>query len=346
MRFSPQDQALRVLYDNCIFRSETRQDTHDQVEKELAEHKLQWKRGLADAAMFKRHLRQLHIYVLQYGAEVEVVPRPFDGFSLVHTSLSGGMEIETDGQRVHVAEGGSALLSPRNRVTLRWHPGTVQMILRVPHALMRDAIGMPLDTPLDLIPLMRLNAGDEQQWALLARSFLHALSQSDATSHQAPWLDHLEKHIALFLLTRQTVTPAPLQPATVSVSQGEAGDLPASADARIQRMLDYMERKLTAPLMLADLAQATGVSLRTLNALCHHHHGMSPMELLRAKRLDAARHHLLLHPGATVGDTAQAFGFGHVGRFSHYYAARFGELPSETSARAIAPQRSDAGFRI
>lgn len=344
MRFSPHDQALQVLYDNCIFRSETRQDTHDQVEKELAEHKLQWKRGLADAAMFKRHLRQLHIYVLQYGAEVEVVPRPFDGFSLVHTSLSGGVEIETDGQRVHVAEGGSALLSPRRKVTLRWHPGTVQMILRVPHALMRDAIGMPPDTPLNLVPLMRLSAGDEPQWALLARSFLHALTQADAAP-QAPWLDHLEKHIAMFLLTRQTVAPTLLQPlqpqparAPAPVSVSEVLDAPASADLRIQRMLDYMERKLTAPLTLADLAQATGVSLRTLNALCHHHHGMSPMELLRAKRLDAAHRHLQLHPGATVGDTALAFGFGHAGRFSHYYAERFGQLPSETSARAF-PQR-------
>ena len=54
--------------------------------------------------------------------------------------------------------------------------------------------------------------------------------------------------------------------------------------------------------------------------------------------LDAARRHLQLHPGATVGDTALAFGFGHAGRFSHYYEARFGELPSETSARAF-PQR-------
>lgn len=333
MRFSPHDQALQVLYDNCIFRSATRQDTHDQVEQELAEHKLQWKRGLADAAMFKRHLRQLHIYVLQYGAEVEVVPRPFDGFSLVHTSLSGGVEIETDGQRVHVAEGGSALLSPRHKVTLRWHPGTVQMILRVPHALMRDAIGMPPDTVLDLAPLMRLSGGDEHQWGLLARSFLHALSQADAAP-QAPWLDHLEKHIALFLLTRQTIAPAPLQAPAPAPDLGA----PGTTDLRMQRMLDYMERKLAAPLTLADLAQAMGVSPRTLNALCHHHHGASPMELLRAKRLDAARRHLQLHPGATVGDTALAFGFGHAGRFSHYYEARFGELPSETSARAF-PQR-------
>lgn len=334
MRFSPQDQALRVLYDNCIFRSETRQDTHDQVEKELAEHKLQWKRGLADAAMFKRHLRQLHIYVLQYGAEVEVVPRPFEGFSLVHTSLSGGMEIETDGQRVHVAEGTSALLSPRHRVTLRWHPGAVQMILRVPHALMREAIGMPPDTALDLVPLMRLNAGDEHQWALLARSFLHALGQADAAAPPAPWLEHLEKHIAMFLLTRQTVAPAPFRPPVPEPATAHSAEA-ASADHRMQRLLDYLERKLSAPLTLADLAQASGVSLRSLNALCHHHHGVSPMELLRAKRLDAAHRHLQLHPGATVGDTALSFGFGHVGRFSHYYAERFGELPSETSAHAL-----------
>ncbi len=58
------------------------------------------------------------------------------------------------------------------------------------------------------------------------------------------------------------------------------------------------------------------------------------MELLRNMRLDAVRARLRLKPDVSVTETALAHGFGHLGRFSHYYHERFRELPRETQQRA------------
>ena len=54
------------------------------------------------------------------------------------------------------------------------------------------------------------------------------------------------------------------------------------------------------------------------------------MELLRHRRLDAARARLRMQHDASITETAFEFGFGHLGRFSQYYFERFGELPRQT----------------
>ena len=126
---------LFPLYRSCVFRSDARSESHLHVAQELAEHDLRWKRGAADVAFFQGGLRQLKMYVLRYGAEVEVRPRPFNGFALVHMSLRGAAEIESDGVHIDVAEGRTALIAPKRDIRLRWHAGTEQLIVKVPLSL-------------------------------------------------------------------------------------------------------------------------------------------------------------------------------------------------------------------
>lgn len=335
MSLSPKDAVFSALFRNCLFRSDSRVSVHEHVAHELADHLLHWRRGLADAALFKGQLRQLRIYVLRYGAEVEVVPRPFDGFSLVHTSLAGGTEVESDGQRLHVGEGRTAVLSPRQRVLLRWHPGAVQLILRVPHTLIREAAGCREDDALALAPGVLVAREHSSQWDLIAQSLLNALSLPGEAPAHASWLDHFERNVALFLLAQQPSQFAvPREPERAIVLPEPVDQaLRSGHRKRMEALLAFMEQRLCAPISLGDLARVAGVSVRTLNVLCHHHHGVSPMELLRNTRLDAARSRLLLSPDDSISETALTFGFGHLGRFAGYYSARFGERPRDTQTR-------------
>ena len=59
---------------------------------------------------------------------------------------------------------------------------------------------------------------------------------------------------------------------------------------------------------------------------------MTPMQYLKNVRLDRAAQILRRagSQGPTVSEIAQSLGFTHMGRFSAAYAARHGELPSET----------------
>ncbi|AQV95810.1 AraC family transcriptional regulator [Cupriavidus necator] len=335
MPLSPRTPALSALYDNPLFRSDVRVEAHDHVARELTDHVLRWKPGAPDVAMFKGELNRVKIYALRYGAEVEISARPFEDFSLVHTSLGAGAEIESDGHRLWVAEGRTAVLAPKERIRLRWSPGNQQMIVRVPHTLLHEAAGREGVDHVDLAPGVLLPRELEPQWDLIAHSLLNVLSCSRDSAVHANWVDHLERSLALFLLLHQPVGTAtqPLPPQLASVpGQGE-GIAAGRGMRQMDAVMAYIESHLCAPVALEDLARAAGVSFRTLNAVCHRHHGISPMELLRNIRLDAVRTRLLLDPGASITETALALGFGHLGRFAAYYAARFNELPSDTQKR-------------
>jgi AraC-like DNA-binding protein len=101
----------------------------------------------------------------------------------------------------------------------------------------------------------------------------------------------------------------------------------------VRRAEEYMEAHALRHIGLADLASASGVSLRTLTASFRAHRGCSPMAFLRTRRFERARKLLAASPSATISEVALCCGFAHLGRFSVEYQKRFGERPSETQRR-------------
>lgn len=324
-------EALAPIYRNCLFRSDVRAESHDHVSRELVEHVLRWKNGAVNAAMFKGQSRRLRMYVLQYGAEVEVAPAPFPNFAIVHTSLCGGTEIESDGRVLEVAEGRVAVVSPRRNVRLRWYPGTRQLIVKVPFSMLREMAGLDDGEDVPLAPGFLLPHVLATQWDLFAKSLLNVISMPDSAAMSPEWLDHLERNMALFLLAHQP--PGSGDQPVRAKRPPEA--LPTNGARRIEAMVEYIESRMCAPISLDDLARAAGVSARTLNELCHRQRGVAPMELLRNMRLDAVRARLRVQPNESITDTALAHGFGHLGRFAQYYSDRFGELPRDTQQHAL-----------
>lgn len=319
------DKALAALYSKPLFRSDTKAEAHDLVASEFAEHTLHWRPGTPDAAMHKSVLDDISVYMLRYGPEVEVRAHPFDDFVLVHTSLHGGMEIDCDGRKLWIREGRSAVLAPRKNLQLRWSPRNRQMIVKVPRRLLdsaanRAGIGAVAVEPGFLLPQVL-----DEQWKLLVQT---TLASADQVSPQRQWTSHLEQTIAAFIVLHkpaQETAPAP------GMAPGHASDAHAAAGAgAIDAIAGYIDRHLGGPISLQDLTLATGLGIRTVNALCQRHFGMTPMEVVRNKRLDAVHSRLLVDPHASVTETAMNFGFGHLGRFSAYYEARFKELPRQT----------------
>jgi AraC-like DNA-binding protein len=330
MSLSPNAEVLAGLYRNCVFQSDSRAEAHEHVAREFSDHSLNWKKGAPKAALYKGELNQLKVYSLCYGAQVEVTPRPFEGFTLVHTSLSGGAEFDCDGHAIHVPEGRTAVLAPRETCRLRWLAGTQQFIVRVPDSLLRDASGSMPDVDVCLnAGLLPRTLGT--QWDFIVQSLLNILSMPSEGGLGSPWIDHFERNLAFFLLSHQP------EPETVTnFGTSAISTVKESHSATVKEMdvvLSYIDGRLCAPIALEDLARAAGVSVRTLNMMCHRHHGVSPMELLRNMRLDAVRARLLMDSSASITDTALAFGFGHLGRFSAYYFSKFRELPRDTQRR-------------
>ena len=89
------------------------------------------------------------------------------------------------------------------------------------------------------------------------------------------------------------------------------------------------------PIYSEALAAAAGVSVRTLHNATVRLRSVSLHNYLRMRRLWMVRQRLLTgDPCLQVKSCALAYGFWHLGEFSSAYTAQFGELPSQTLARA------------
>jgi transcriptional regulator GlxA family with amidase domain len=75
------------------------------------------------------------------------------------------------------------------------------------------------------------------------------------------------------------------------------------------------------------------VNRRTLALLFRRYRDLSPIEVLRNMRLDAAHAQLARQDGASVTQIALNCGFSHLSRFAACYRERFGKLPREQIAR-------------
>lgn len=118
-----------------------------------------------------------------------------------------------------------------------------------------------------------------------------------------------------------------------------AGDTHMTDQPRIQAIpqsIDIAEAYLCAhlndPISRADLADISGVCIRTLSRGFMKRHGMGPMQFLKARRLDAVYRELLgADPESTsVTRIALHYGFNHLSKFASDYRQTFHESPSVT----------------
>jgi AraC-like DNA-binding protein len=127
-----------------------------------------------------------------------------------------------------------------------------------------------------------------------------------------------------------------------ALARGE-GDLPAGArtDAALARLNEFLRARPMAATSPAELAQAIGMSDRTLRRVVLAQFGMSVGSYLRVRRLNAV-HRELRDPARTppsVTEVATRYGFFDLGRFAAQYHRLFGELPSRTLTQRLASGR-------
>ncbi len=314
------------LYGNLVFHSDSPHEVRSELSAALNEHELSLGKGSINTKLFECRLKQISIMKLTYGAEVDIRAMPFDGFSLVQTPLQGLFDVETNGCRRSFRPGDVAVLSPHNDIGIHWQQGSEQLIVKIPHHLLQQHTNDGTGANVFHSPAYRLDPSLSMLWCSMIQQALD-LSDNTGTRLNSTWLEHFERSMALFLATHQNDAQTDAEPA----AEASSGNTRASV-AALERMEAYIHQRLCAPISLVDLANAAGLSPRSLNALCHKYHGISPMVLLRNVRLDAVRRKLRTCPDANVTTIALDHGFGHLGRFSAYYRERFGELPRDTAA--------------
>lgn len=157
----------------------------------------------------------------------------------------------------------------------------------------------------------------------LLRMLHWIIAEVDSAKLAAPVLDRLGEAFTVQLLHAQPHNHSGL------LSAGA----PAATPVQVRRVAEYLEAELERPVRMSDLTELTGTSARSIQAGFKKHFGCTPLELLRARRLDRARALLACEDERSVEAIARACGLHHPGRFSIYYRERFGETPLQTRAK-------------
>lgn len=328
------------IYQHQVFRCSSLSQSQEYLRNAISEHDLRHGAGEVDSALYTTGTQRVKMMVLRYGPEVEITPRPFEGFSLLQIPLRGTTEIECDGQRVQLSPGQSALVAPRRRVRLVWSRDCEQLIVRVPNTLVQaaaqkhDSWRRALQSRSNLLaPITKVDGISGTRLNGVVQSLIDLAASGDEhidECHPA-WLEYSELGLAIFLLTLQQEMG---EPARVPEHLNPTEEPRRSAAGRGDPLVAaerYVRSRLCAPITLEDLAHVAGISPRTLHGYCKRQYGVGPMEWLRNLRLDVAREKLQQNRNAQVTEVAISCGFGHLGRFAAYYRDRFGELPHHTA---------------
>ena len=100
----------------------------------------------------------------------------------------------------------------------------------------------------------------------------------------------------------------------------------------VRRAEQFVSENYMNPIDIADLAQATSVSSRTLYYGFKQYRGASPKKYLKGVRLLRARRSLLEAQisGGRVGEVAKSVGYDNKSQFARDYKEYFGESPAAT----------------
>lgn len=113
-------------------------------------------------------------------------------------------------------------------------------------------------------------------------------------------------------------------------------------DRIVQLAIDYMRQNVHEEIGVLDICAATHVSRRTLQYCFEERLDISPLQYLKALRLNQARRQLkrLMESAVarehenTIASVAALCGYNHASRFASEYKRLFGRLPSHSAAKA------------
>jgi len=230
----------------------------------------------------------------------------------------------------------AVMLSPDTDTTSRMVAGYHGVVVTIPRRVLEREAGAMLDgeegRALRFTPGIDLAVGAGAELARLVGFLVGEAARTDGISHVPAIADDLTAAILHAMLLRL--------PHTLSDAL-QAKARPA-APRYLRRAEDFLAANAERMVTSAELAAEVGVSVRALQGAFRRYRGCSPTEFVRQRRLELARQRLLACDGATVTEIALACGFGHLGRFSVEYRARFAESPSQTRHRAGTLDRGGA----
>lgn len=211
---------------------------------------------------------------------------------------------------------------------------SVRLILWISGQRLRERLEVLLDgqnvRSLAFQPVFDQTRGAGATVGHLLRFFFAELARSDSLLANEIAIRTFEDSIALYLLLGLPHSHTP------RLQQQRASAAPGT----VKRAEEFMRANASTPLMIAEIAQAAGCSVRALQAAFKNFRRTTPMAALRRIRLDEARAEILrAGRDESIARIAAGHGFGTPSRFAQLFRRTYGVYPSE----ALRTQRGGRG---
>ena len=286
--------------------------------------------GASAGSFHARHhtIQQIDYSVnfVAYGSTVEIDPGELSRFFLLQLPIRGSAKVRCGTVAADVQAGlRGSILSPTLGTRMTWNEGCEKLIV----LLRREAV--------------------EAQFEMLTHERMHTIEFDTGVDLTGPAGSAIWQHAQLMLgaaeaaggvpdayrmLLRDGLTTLLLSSLASSVASAFQRPASSAGPIAVRQAHDFMAANAERAISMAEIAAASGVSLRSLQDAYRKSRGVTLGEGLLSLRLERFRTLLLAFENqGSVSDAAFAAGFGHLGRAAAAYRERYGEAPSETLRR-------------
>jgi AraC-like DNA-binding protein len=267
------------------------------------------------------------IHLLRYGVDLTISGAPGNDCYILLLLLEGWGELKQNGAHSIVCPENVCVINPDKDMSLFLTSDQSNLTLRVPRRLIEDFIGRETGTLLSS-PL-RFQSSPRQNGSGL-RNFMSYLFGE---------LGRNSPSLASGLVCRQieqTLVGLMLSELPHDQMDLLVENSTTASPAYVRVAEEFMAAHVREAITLQDIAQAAGISMRTLQKGFQQHRNTPPMAALRNRRLMLAREELLRADpySHNVTTIAMDCGFTHLSKFANLFKAQFGECPSDTLKRS------------
>ncbi|CAN7676294.1 AraC family transcriptional regulator [Rhizobium sp. LjRoot254] len=263
-----------------------------------------------------------------YGSTVEIDPGELSRFFLLQLPIRGSAKVRcgTVATDVEACVRGS-ILSPTLGTRMTWNEGCEKLIV----LLRREAV----ETQFEVLTHERMrtiefDTGVDLTGPAGSAIWQHAQLMLGAAEAAGGMPD------AYRMLLRDGLTTLLLSSLASSVASAFQRPAPSAGPVAVRRAQDFMAANAEWAISMAEIAAASGVSLRSLQDAYRKSRGVTLGEGLLSLRLERFRAALVARDGMpSVSAAAFVAGFGHLGRAAAAYRERYGETPFETLRRRM-----------
>ncbi len=317
-----------LLSEHCLFQTTDVEHARAMVAERFCDHELipGAAHGNFDACHHHVSGQNLSLNYMKYGCDVCINPGELTDFYLVQIPLCGTAKVRNGRRTVEATCRTGSVLNPTRETHMIWQGGCEKLLCQISATALHQAaerlLGQSISCPIVFDPEVQLSSPALKRWKAKFRAAVAVADQQGAFGKNT------HRHQALF--EEEMITGFLMaQPSTINHILNEAKAQISSS--QINRARTFILENLSDPITVAQIANAAGCSVRSLQLAFQQSFGCTPLHFLQRQRLNQA--HMLFQSRTEdilVSDIAYETGFSHLGRFAIAYREAFGCSPSET----------------